>query len=528
MDVPRLLAWGASLTGALISLTLALWVLSEGPRTRAVRSFGWTLLAVAGWGMMEFFLRTAPDAATAMLWSRLLPLSWAWVPPLFLDFAASFTGHALAQRRRFWIFLYLLPPMFMVLAFVDHWLYLHPRQTWWGWGVQEGPLWILAVVYFSILPLVSFLILLQAYRRTPSPRRKRQLLLITIGAAMPYLPALIINGILPILHQLTGMQLEIPGLAFLGAVGMGVLVAIGVVRYQMFQLDSPRVLSTLFDVLEEGVLVLDREGTIRLHSPSLSRMFDLQEDITGLRFQEVFQYIPRSFPLPNARLVLCRLTQHSTVVLEHRRTILLDRRQFGEVLSWIAAEDLAEAARRMAELMESLREEARLDPLTGLYNRRHLKTRLRETLALHHRYGTPATLVLMDLDHFKDVNDRRGHPTGDRVLQNVAAILRKNVREGDEVFRYGGDEFVMLLPNTPEKGGIRLAERLLKKIRELQIPTRPGEDPIRLSASFGVAQLTSDITTPDQWLEQVDRPLYRAKGSGRGKIVVSGRRPTRR
>ncbi|MCF6192355.1 MAG: response regulator, partial [Candidatus Hydrothermae bacterium] len=179
------------------------------------------------------------------------------------------------------------------------------------------------------------------------------------------------------------------------------------VRYQMFQLDSPRVLSTLFDVLEEGVLVLDREGYIRLHSPSLSRMFDLQEDLTGLRSQEGFQYIPRSYPLPNARLVLCRLTQHSTVVLEHRRTILLDRRQFGEVLSLIAAEDLAETARRMADMLESLREEARLDPLTGLYNRRHLKTRLRETLALHHRYGTPATLVLMDLDHFKDVNDRR-------------------------------------------------------------------------------------------------------------------------
>ncbi len=521
-DLPRLLVWGSSLGGSLVTLALSLWVLSEGPRTRAVRSFGWTLLAVSAWGMMEFFLRTAPDAATALLWTRLLPISWAWVPPLFLYFAASFTGHPLSRRTRFWRVLFLLPFVFITMAFADHLLYLHPRETWWGWGVQEGPFWFLAVLYFALLPFLSFLILLHAFRHSPSPQRRSQLLIITVGAAMPYIPALIINGMLPILHQLTGLQLEIPGLAFLGAVGMGLLVAIGVVRYQMFQLDSPRVLSTLFDVLEEGVLVLDREGRIRLVSPSLKRMFDLQEDLTGLTFSEVFQYIPRSYPIPHARLVLCRLTQQSTVVLEHRRSILLDRTQFGEVLSWIAAEDLAETARRMADMLESLREEARLDPLTGLYNRRHLKTRLREVLALYHRYQTPATLVLMDLDHFKEVNDRFGHPTGDRVLREVAEILRNNVREGDEVFRYGGDEFVILLPNTPETGGIRLAERLLTKVQSLTRTLEGILPSIRLSASFGVAQVTPEITTPDQWLERVDRPLYRAKGAGRGTIVVAG------
>ena len=158
-----------------------------------------------------------------------------------------------------------------------------------------------------------------------------------------------------------------------------------------------------------------------------------------------------------------------------------------------------------------------LDPLTGVYNRRHMEDRLHEALAHHARYRIPATLLLLDLDRFKDVNDRNGHRVGDSVLVDFARFLQETVRRGDLVFRYGGDEFCILLPNTHEAGGLRLAQRILEGLKDRTF----GEMALPLQVSIGVAELVPTDHTPQHWLERADRALYLAKQKGRGQAVCA-------
>ncbi len=512
----HLLIWASSGVGAIASALLAFWVLSQGPRNRATRLFALTILTVALWGFLEFELRTATDLAAARLWTTLLPLGWAWAPLLFLLFALEMARHP--WRRRGWVrALWGLPPFFIVLAFVDSLLYRDPRPMWWGWAVNEGPLWPLATLYFGLLPLLGLWVLFRKARTSPSHEQRRQLWIIIFGALMPYIPALLINGLLPMFTLTTGTMAPVPGLAFVGAFLMSLVIAVGVVRYQVFRPDSPGVLEAVFASVEEGILLLDRRGIVRLYSPALLAMFRLDEEVLGLPFHEVFLYEHLPLDIPDMRVVRCLLNGERRVVLERRSTVKIDHRFLGEVVLWVNAEAAMDAARELQKGLEQFREAAMLDPLTGVYNRRHMEDRLHEALAHHARYRIPATLLLLDLDRFKDVNDRNGHRVGDSVLVDFARFLQETVRRGDLVFRYGGDEFCILLPNTHEAGGLRLAQRILEGLKGRTF----GEMALPLQVSIGVAELVPTDHTPQHWLERADRALYLAKQKGRGQAVCA-------
>jgi diguanylate cyclase (GGDEF)-like protein len=155
-----------------------------------------------------------------------------------------------------------------------------------------------------------------------------------------------------------------------------------------------------------------------------------------------------------------------------------------------------------------------VDPLTQVSNRRSLTTALQEAAYGLTRHGTPVALVILDIDHFKSINDRYGHDAGDRVLVNVASRLRERVRLSDTVFRFGGEEFVVLASQTDADGAACLADHLRRLVAEL---ATPGGEPITVSC--GVAQLRPGETT-DGWLKRADTALYRAKREGRNQVVV--------
>jgi diguanylate cyclase (GGDEF)-like protein len=158
-----------------------------------------------------------------------------------------------------------------------------------------------------------------------------------------------------------------------------------------------------------------------------------------------------------------------------------------------------------------------LDPMTGLGNRIALTQAIEREIALGRRHPHPASLLVIDIDHFKQINDTYGHSGGDAVLLDVARTLRRCCRETDALFRFGGEEFVALLPQTDEAGAVIIAERIREVLA--QSATVFQERRITVTVSIGVARMQSTDTMLS-WFDRADRALYRAKESGRNRVVV--------
>lgn len=172
---------------------------------------------------------------------------------------------------------------------------------------------------------------------------------------------------------------------------------------------------------------------------------------------------------------------------------------------------------RIATLMDEHRRLATIDPLTGLHNRRAFLELLRVELERAQRYELPLSLVLLDVDHFKAINDRRGHSAGDQVLCALGLLLRRELRTPDISARWGGEEFVVALPSTDAASGESLAERLRGAVQALDIPHPDGA--IAVTASFGLA-IYRPGESPEMLIDRADRAMYAAKASGRNRVVV--------
>ena len=175
-------------------------------------------------------------------------------------------------------------------------------------------------------------------------------------------------------------------------------------------------------------------------------------------------------------------------------------------------------------MARALRDQQRLgklatqDPLTELYNRRGFYGYLRQWTSYATRYGHPLSVLLIDIDRFKTINDTFGHPAGDDALKTVAEALRRAVRTSDIVGRYGGDEFAILAPETDRGELVQLMERVLTAIRETQVDF--NETRAQLTVSVGGAYVSDGIPVrPEQLLAAADQALYDAKGSGRDRAA---------
>jgi diguanylate cyclase (GGDEF)-like protein len=190
-------------------------------------------------------------------------------------------------------------------------------------------------------------------------------------------------------------------------------------------------------------------------------------------------------------------------------------------LPQVAAErwpdELTLLARGVRSMHAQLAEQIGSDPLTGCMNRRALELKLRSDLRYARRRGSSVGVVAVDLDYFKEINDSHGHPAGDRVLQQVAEIMRATARDTDSVARVGGDEFVIVLPDTAWQGAITFAERLRRHVDDRVFG--PAGATLRLTVSIGVALARgSDPTSADMLLQEADTALYKAKTAGRNRV----------
>ncbi|MCR6629802.1 MAG: diguanylate cyclase [Magnetospirillum sp.] len=173
-------------------------------------------------------------------------------------------------------------------------------------------------------------------------------------------------------------------------------------------------------------------------------------------------------------------------------------------------------------LERELRRLATVDPLTGAFNRRYFLSAAVQEMERAARYGTPLAVMMVDIDHFKRINDLHGHALGDEVLKQVVEVCRANLREVDVFARLGGEEFAALLPQTAMPGAHGLAERLRRAVAEMLVPIA-GQD-VRVTISVGVAERHSDETRFDHLLGRADQALYCAKQAGRDRVEISASR----
>ncbi|MGM0481779.1 MAG: GGDEF domain-containing protein [Pseudomonadota bacterium] len=181
--------------------------------------------------------------------------------------------------------------------------------------------------------------------------------------------------------------------------------------------------------------------------------------------------------------------------------------------------DVSEEANSLLQLQSI----SRTDSLSQLLNRGYWQELFEQEFARCRRYGDQASVILVDIDNFKTVNDTYGHQVGDKAIQQIAHLIQENQRETDSCGRYGGEEFVITLPKTSVEDAHAVAERLRQQVENspLIVDLDGKREPIDLTISLGVAELLSSMTSADDWLKQADSALYHAKQQGRNRVVIA-------
>jgi diguanylate cyclase len=243
---------------------------------------------------------------------------------------------------------------------------------------------------------------------------------------------------------------------------------------------------------------------------------ELREQVSGLQAS-----VQEAVDLPTLKQSLeARLDGLLSTVSEHQKHRDGHEEEVAQRLQSLTQKvaDMEQEAQSFRDHLEEQRQKALIDPLTGLANRAGWSERLELEIARWKRYGGELLLAVLDIDHFKRINDSYGHLAGDKVLKIIAGELSKRMRKTDFIARFGGEEFVLLIPSTPLDGGRQLLQTLLEGVEQCPFHFRGERVVITLSA--GLSAFNHDADSSDKVFERADQALYRAKSGGRNRIQL--------
>ncbi|MBT2339872.1 MULTISPECIES: sensor domain-containing diguanylate cyclase [Pseudomonas] len=296
--------------------------------------------------------------------------------------------------------------------------------------------------------------------------------------------------------------------------------------------------------IDVGVVVLDREYRVQVWNTFMENRSGIQpRDAQNQHIFSLFPEIDRqwfsrkvesvatlgtpAFTIWEQRPYLVRFMNYQPITGEeefmYQNTTLLPLHSPDSKISHIClviydVTDVATNRHQLQAANAQLQQLSSIDRLTGLYNRGHWEESLKTAYARHLRYGNELSLVMFDIDHFKRVNDTYGHQAGDKVIEQVARVLREHARDSDVAGRYGGEEFGVVLSDTDKAGAEVFAERLRKAIEALEV--LHGDQSIRFTISLGVADLNQPSNSHADLIAWSDQALYRSKEGGRNRVTV--------
>ncbi|MFH1435841.1 MAG: diguanylate cyclase [Pseudomonadota bacterium] len=509
------------------NLGLSIAVLTFDPKNRVNRIYALLAFSVTFWALMKLGQAFAATPETATLCYRIGGLCWVFLPITYVHFVSAYMNRTIFGTGRYSGPLLLLVAASIYIAlWVDGLMIKDMIPGPWGLTHVPGPLapmayqpYLLAVFVYATVELSRF-----AVKAKGGSERARTLLIIT-GIILPLAGGAITEMFLPIwgIHV---FELAVP----LTTINAG-LIAYAILRYKIFLITFEYAASTIIDTMGDSLIVVDNEGIVSLVNPATEKLLGWKADeIKGRHINEFMAQ--RLFSEKYKRETEARgITKSDVVFLDKEGTSIhislsvsavgkKDGAAAGYVL---VARDVRETKKLISQIeaaREKLEELAVTDPLTEVYNRRFLMLKLKEE---HHRalrYRHPFSIALVDLDRFKEINDRFGHSKGDKVLKTIAGWLKSSTRATDTVARFGGDEFVLVLPETRKDAALTITDRIREDLEGDILPEKYRF----VTASIGVASFDPEHPEAsgidvEKLLALADEALYHAKNLGRNRVV---------
>ena len=496
-------------------------------------ALGGVLLASFIWSGAYAMTWSLTDLQEKVLWLKIMYVGVVSVPALFLIFTLQITQHDNWLTSRNLVLLALEPLTILVLLWLDvkflfNQIDLAQRGGFTVLNIERGPGFWLNTIYSYVLLLLAFFALgvgsMRAHRYF-----RRQYLIILIGSAIPFAASLF--------TQARYEELADLDMAPMSFAVMSILYAYAVFRHQFMDL-LPVARGRLIENMSDGVLVVDAKGRIVDINPAMKSFLDDEpatligrniSEVLNLWSHEVDQLLEGfetrtelKFRGKPTRYLDLRITPlyNDDNVMNGRLIVFRDvtDRKIVEQNLRRAMDRLQTQLIEIGTLQSKLREQAIRDALTNVFNRRYLEDTLERELARAERESYPLCLIMMDLDYFKDVNDTYGHEAGDVVLKALAETVMRQSRQGDFVCRYGGEEFVLVMPNIGIETARQRAEELHQTVNLLNIPY--GNFNLTTTISMGVAAYPEHGKTKEELLRAADRAMYIAKNTGRNRVVV--------